>query len=448
MATADPLVSTASRRPGPRRLRLAGVAFAILAALFMLWRGPARSAAPGGSSDFSLIWMSTRAWWEGESPYTVEATDRVWADHAGMSGEPAPNERIPALLVYPPTTFPVLAPWCLADWPASRTLWAGAGVVLLFATVVLLLGLAGLAPGHASWWFAAGGMLLLAPVHATISVGQPIALVMFLIVLAQAFRRLDRALAAGIALGLAAAVKPQIGLPFLIYEGGRGRWRTFIMGVLTLGLAAGVGVWVLRSNGIDWLPAWRDNLRVFSTSDNGSSGLANPIRYQLVNLHVWIHAFLADTRTVGMIVWGVVLGLCGAYLAFDRLRPESRSELVSLSMVGAASLMIVYHRSYDAMVLLFPAALLAQRLVSGRRGVIEIALAACLGVFLVPGPTILDWLADKGKIPASIVQSPLWNGLLIPHAAITILVLAVVLVFLRRRAPHEAGSGSVSGLAP
>jgi hypothetical protein len=220
------------------------------------------------------------------------------------------------------------------------------------------------------------------------------------------------------------------------------------MGVLTLGLAAGVGVWVLRSNGIDWLPAWRDNLRVFSTSDNGSSGLANPIRYQLVNLHVWIHAFLADTRTVGMIVWGVVLGLCGAYLAFDRLRPESRSELLSLSMVGAASLMIIYHRSYDAMVLLFPMALLAQRLAAGRRGLAEVALAACLAVFFVPGPTALDWLADQGRIPASIVQSPLWNGLLIPHAAITILILAVALVAMRRRVARESAPGSTSAIDP
>lgn len=441
MTTSAEPENTAPRQPTPRCLWYAGVAFAVLAAVFMLWRGPVRSAAPGGSSDFSLIWMSTRSWWVGESPYTVEATDRVWAAHGGMAGEAAPNERIPALLVYPPTTFPVLAAWCLADWPTARTLWATTGVVLLIASVVLLLGLAGLSPRRASWWFAAGGMLLLFPGQTGISVGQPIALVVFLIVWAQALRRVDRSLASGIALGLAAAVKPQIGLPFLVYEAGRGRWRTFIMGLVTLGMIACIGVWVLRSSGVDWLPQWRDNLRTLATSDNGSSGLANPIRYQLINLHLWLHGFLADPRTVGVLVWGVVLGLCGAYLAFDRFRPENRSELLSLSMVGATSLMIVYHRSYDALVLLFPAALLAQRVASGRRDLAEIALGLCLAVFLVPGPTALDWLADKGKIPAAIVQSPLWNGLLIPHTAITILALTVVLVAMRRRLAYEANSG-------
>jgi hypothetical protein len=358
-----------------------------------------------------------------------------------MAGEAAPNERIPALLVYPPTTFPVLTPWCLADWTTARTLWAATGVVLLLASIVLVLGLAGLSPARASWWFATGGMLLLSPGHAAISVGQPLALVVFLIVWGQTLRRVDRTLAAGIALGLASAVKPQIGLPFLVYEAGRGRWRTFVTGMFTLGVAAGVGVWVLRSSGVDWLPAWRENLRVFSTSDNGSSGLANPIRYQLINLHLWLHAFIGDPRTVGVIVWGVVVGLCGAYLAFDRFKPESRSELLSLSMVGAASLMAVYHRSYDALVLLFPVALLAQRVAAGRRGAPEIALGLCLAVFLVPGATSLDWLARTGRIPASIVQIPLWNGLLIPHAAITILVLGVVLVALRRQAARDAASG-------
>lgn len=408
------------------------------AMLFAFVRGPVRSMAPGGSSDFSLIWLSTRAWLVGESPYSVEATDRVWVKHSGET-KPPENERIAAILVYPPSTFAVLAPWCWMEWHPSKVLWAATGYVLLVGSVVLLLGLVGLSPGGSAWWFAGAAMLAMFPGHTGISVGQPVALVLFLIVWAQAMRVLGRWNASGVALGLASAIKPQIGLLFLAYEVGRGRWRTVIAGVLTLAGLAAVGVLVLRLYGIDWLPAWRENMRAFVLTDNADPSLANPLRYHLVNLHVWLHAFMADVRVVNWMVWGAVGLLCAVFLAFDRFRAESRSEMLSLSMVACASLMLVYHRGYDAVVLLIPAAMFAAKWARGRFGWRDAVAAACLAIYLAPGATTLVELAKRGVIPGWVAEGWWWNGLLIPHAAIAVLVLSVLLVFERR---DEARVGS------
>lgn len=411
------------------------------ALLFAFVRGPVRSMAPGGSSDFSLIWLSTRAWLVGESPYSVEATDRVWAKHSGET-KPPENERIAAILVYPPSTFAVLAPWCWMDWHPSKVIWAATGYLLLVGSVVVLLGLAGLSPGGLAWWFAGAAMLAMFPGHTGISVGQPVALVMFLIVWAQAMRVLGRWNASGVAIGLASAIKPQIGLLFLAYEAGRGRWRTVIAGVLTLAAAAAVGVLVLRLYGIDWLPAWRDNMRAFVLTDNADPSLANPLRYHLVNLHVWLHAFLADPTMVNRMVWGVTVSLCLGFLAFDRFRAESRSEMVSLSMVACVSLMLVYHRGYDAVVLLIPAAMFAARWSRRRFGWRDLLAAACLAVYLVPGATTLVEFAKWGTIPAWVVEGWWWNGILIPHAAIAVLMLSVLLVLERRDAARSASASA------
>lgn len=436
----EPLRTDAQPSPPNPAWRTFGVVLTVLALGFMLWRGPMRALAPGGSSDFSLIWQSTRAWAEGQSPYTVESTAKVWREHAGApAGEEPPSERNAALLVYPPTTFVVMAPWCLTDWTRSAVLWAAANTVLLMASVVLTLGLAGLTPRRAAWWFGAAGMLLLAPGHTAISVGQVSVLVYFLIVLAQAMRLAGRENACGGLLGLACAIKPQVALLFLAYEVGRRRWRVGIAGAVTVAAVGALGVWWLSRAGIDWVGPWRANLAAFAGSDNANPTAANPLRYHLINLHYLLHGFIGDVGTVKLLVYAVCGGLAAGYFVADLKKPEGRGELTSASFVAVIAMLVVYHRMYDAVVLLLPAAWLVRELAAGRRGVLQAGAGLGLAAFLAPGASLLNSLAVSGRLPRAVAEAGWFQAVVMPHAPLALLVLAGVLAAARARDPREPG---------
>jgi uncharacterized membrane protein len=69
-------------------------------------------------------------------------------------------------------------------------------------------------------------VLALAPLHTSMAIGQSAIVATGLIIAAILLDRSGRPLAAGIAYGLATAVKVQLGLPFLGYQLLRRRWTT------------------------------------------------------------------------------------------------------------------------------------------------------------------------------------------------------------------------------
>src|SRR6185295_17544631 len=116
---------------------------------------------------------------------------------------------------------------------------------------------------------------------------------------------------------------------------------------------------------------------------------------QLVNLHYPLHSF-TDNR--GLVRWEVcaivgALGLAfiGADLAARKRRadPADRlADLACLSMAGVVSLIAVYHRCYDAVVLIWPLALGIRVLADEGRRAAAVALLALIALFLAPGASI------------------------------------------------------------
>lgn len=438
--------------------RALALALFCAAFVFMIYRGPVRALGPGGSSDFSLIWQSTRAFSTGLSPYEVPSIEHVWNSHS-FSAAPPPSERNAALLVYPPSTFVLMTPWCSSDWATGRLGWMLTGTLLLLATIGGCLRLAGLSWHTPRYWLAAAAALALAPGHTCISVGQPSLLVMFLIVVAQVLR--DRppgrhpvpkggGIVAGIALGLACALKPQIGLIFLAYEVGRLRWRTAITGAIVAGVVLAIGIWKLHASGIDWLPQWRANLAAFAASDNADPTSANPLRYHLINLHYWLHTFTDNRGLVKWLVYALVAALCGAYFLADRralggtapggtalpsgapwTKPQNPADLLTLSFLAAISMLIVYHRLYDAVVLLFPLVWLFAEPRRPRRMVWAAVMGLCLLAFYVPGASLMNSLVVSGKIPPGIANSIVFTSIAMPHAVIALVGLAICAIAMR-----------------
>jgi hypothetical protein len=423
------------------------------------YRGPVR-AIRGGSYDFTLIYGSARAWLSEGRPYEKQAVQRAWESGGGPGERDPMHARGEATLVYPPVTFPLLMPFAALPWRAASTAWAACGTAMYLTSVWLIGAMTFRSPavqrGHAAapdrrarnaelaFW---AGAVWLGPGMTSIGLGQTAAAVLFLVAAGYAAARGEPGAGRGTLLGAAAALKPQLGALFAAYEAGRLRLRAVAAAAVLVAVLAAIGIGRMEQKGVAWWGQWRDNLAAFTTLDDANPTRGNPIRFQLINLAYPLHTLTDSRAAVLAIVYGLVGGLCLAYFVIDlrrgRARGEEEGELLSLSMVGAVTLMVAYHRYYDAVLLLFPLALAVRGVMRPARRPGRPArwmYGAVLGlvlVYLVPGSVVLVRAAERGLIPAGLSRSPAWEAIILPHAAWALPALAVMLVWMRARTGPE-----------
>jgi hypothetical protein len=148
----------------------------------------------------------------------------------------------------------------------------------------------------------------------------------------------------------------------------------------------------------------------------------------MVNIQTLLYVIIHNPRIVDSISLGIVLGgamwlvLLMAYTP----RPERSLPLLSLAMV--LSVLPVYHRLYDALPLALLMIWAMRRLRTPLRGYAIITLII-LCEFLIP-IDFVPTLARRMHLPASLTQSLWWQGVLVPHHAWGMLLLAGWLFYM------------------
>ena len=337
-------------------------------------------------------------------------------------------------------------------WPAGRAVWVGLSV----------LSLAGVALWGAAWLRKARGdarmetadrpvdpeatggthplegvappkrwvpLLLLAawlsagPVATTLEFGQLGLVVLALVLFAvgkpgAGIGSRPPAWAAGAALALAGCVKPQLAGVFALGFVALGRWRE-LGWMLGVGLAvAAVAVLRLEAAGGDWLDGLLGNLRRFAGTGFADPSPANRVAWQMVNLEPLWRRFFAGGAGVGVAAV-LIAGVAGVAWRACRRRSDADAgfALWVMSVAAVVTLLIAYHRAYDAVLLAVPAVWAvwaaagaarapAHRPAAGpARG--RVLLAAAAGAAQPPrvprGPAPLERLAvlvgDAGDVP-------------------------------------------------
>ncbi len=362
-----------------------GIALAAAAAWFAFrgpWRGLERA------TDFAVVFAGAKVWAAGGNPYDPATLNAAWADAGG------PTSFLPGgrTAVYPPSAFVAVAPWAGFSWLHAKILWLGLGVASYLGMAALALRSLN---GPARGWLLAG-ILAFAPAHTAISLGQP-SLPAFGLMAAAAAPAVWR-WPSGLALGLACALKPQLGGVFVLYALCRRRWAC----VLTAGTVAtallAIGAVRLELAGVPWRHDLARNLAVLAEHEGGV-GVGNKLRHDLIHLAVPLHALGLPERSAGIL--GAALA-GGMFLwAFAR-RPHDSAradgDLAALALLAALLPLPVYHRIYDATPLIFAAAWA----VAERRW----ALLLLLAPLLAPGAA---WLEQHAPAAAYSLGWRFWS---------------------------------------
>jgi hypothetical protein len=283
-------------------------------------------------------------------------------------------------------------------------------------------------------------VLALAPFHTGIGRANPGVFSVTLAGLAVWASLRQRPRLAGLLLAISVCLKPPLGCALLLYYLLVRRDKR--LGAYCLGATAFVSLVAVGWLGVHGNHWWTDlsaNLRWLDVS--GTSGdftSANPIRFTMINLQVLLFAIFPSARAANVTAYALSGVLAAAFLFLTRNRYATR-ELLEASTVAVLSLLPIYHRSYEAAVLVLPLAWAIAQLHSEFAPSARISLAL-MAVFLVPGGALLQRLSSEGIIPLAISSKFWWDPVVMAHETWALLGLLLALLYARARAPRGSAA--------
>ncbi len=410
----------------------------LLAGAEFLWRGPVRFAKNGDFNDFISPYIQSNAWMEGADPYSPANLVRLWPSGAERfdflardlaKGTLVLDRGIPT--AYPLTAFVLIMPVAVLPWRIAHLVWLVITLLAYVVTVMSVRSIANLPWGAPRTYLFIAVALALAPFHTGLATGSLVIVAVATSVAAMWAAEHQNAVLAGLLLALAVGLKPQIGLPFLAYCLLRRRWR--IATIASAGVAAVFTLAVVRLtvSGTPWVQNYLyDNRILFASGSLGDFSEHGPLRFGLINLQVVTYAFLGDRDPANIAAFAVagIMGLAWLYLILRR--SHQSNALLHLSTIAVLSLLPVYHRLYDASLLILPLAWSLTAL-SGRTAPLAKGSLLLIAVFLVPGGSALEQLQRTGHF-AAVQHFWLWNAFVMPHEVWALFLLGVVLIVAMR----------------
>jgi hypothetical protein len=404
--------------------RALGWILLLLAFLFFLYRGPIRGMRTDGYNDFAGSYTITHVWIHGLDAYSPKAFVEQWV----KDGRPqwkfvlnaAQSSSLGGSGTGLPSSLPFIAPFTLLPAIVSDRVW----IWFTAATVAIMLLL--LFRSRSLPYLALA--LALANLHTGIKGGNCSTLVIACLGLSYLWRH-EHSIISGVLLGIAGCFKPHLagaGLLFFIFER---TWTPVIVSVVT-GLLS-VAIFAVRLAftpvGGSWLPLFiTRSIAIGFPGGADDFSLANPARYQLVNLQVILGTVLSNRAMVNAIAIGTVAVLVMLW-GYWMLRREV-SPILGFAAINVILLLPSYHRINDAGVIVFAIAAAATL----RYGW---AVALALTPFIAPIPSAILYLVDTGRLPNSLPHNTAFILLVLCHEAWIVLGVALFLLVMLSRSP-------------
>jgi len=232
------------------------VGLVAMSCLYSLNRGPYRAWDGIDGRDLNVFYTASQAWFYGSNPYDSQ---NLYELFVGAGGNVAPGAS-----VNPPTTFVLLAPWAVLPWPMAVVVSIFLNVLLAAASVATVMSLAHLRVSEPRGLLFLAFAFALASFHTSIAWGQLTIAATALVVASLWGTVHDRPILSGVSIALAIALKPQMGLIFLLLLLARRQSKAVFAAVAALGIIATVAAARLAIAAVDWLPTLASNLAQFT----------------------------------------------------------------------------------------------------------------------------------------------------------------------------------------
>jgi hypothetical protein len=313
---------TAGPAPGPadaQKARRDGLMLLTLGALVFVLLGAALfNAAPSPSADFRALYYPARCLLQECDLYRAADVLPIYqADSAHFPGDNWKSREIATRNVYPPTAFPFMMPFAFLRWGPAHLLWlclTVAGILLVsFLTWQMTPDVAPILAGALVALFLINSELLVISSNAA-------GIVVSLCVIAVCCFLRDRYIALGVVcLAVSLTIKPQeTGLVWLYFLLAGGVQRKRALETLLVAVAVGLPalLWVSHVSP-HWLHEWSDNLAVFSAhggindpgpASSGGHGLA-----MVISLQSMLSLFRDDPRFYNLGSWVICMPLLPVY---------------------------------------------------------------------------------------------------------------------------------------
>ncbi|HEY7086557.1 MAG TPA: glycosyltransferase family 87 protein [Tepidisphaeraceae bacterium] len=411
--------------------RFLGIAFLIAALAQLGVRGMQRVRHDIPLWDFVSVYSASRTWIHGEDPYDLTNVIATWH----TSGMWSDRDVSYFATVYPPTSLVIIAPFAVLPAGPAMIIWLILTIVLLGLMFAALADMAGLTWRDGRILLLVGAALAAAPLQFGILAGQLSLPAISACIIAFWLVSRHHDGSAGVLLGLALALKPQIAAPFVVYYL---LVRHFKVAGFAALVGGGIGVLsllLMHTSHVDWVAGMRHSIAL--TEQLGAVndyGWTNRFRDEMVDLRLPLISILHDANALRLAV-GVIVAALLAWYFWLILRTGERSELLALAGLSAIALLATYHRVYDV-TLLTTAFAWALAELDGQWRRYALLLLIPMIVFLVPFDIVLT--AGR-RMPhlVSMSKTGWWQSLIAPLYALglfaTALGLLLTMSLMRRR---------------
>ena len=416
----------------------------VLAAAEFVVRGPVRFLLePSNWNDLSQNYVASKLWLKGQSPSNPRNFIALWKQETGSHLD-LTDVRI--RLAPPLGGLVVLAPIAAFPWKLAKVVWLTV-LLIAFAATVWALAMAGdFRKDEFRALAFVTGCLALAPFHTGIANGNTTILVIGFCAVAVWVAQNHRDVAAGVLFGVACSLKPQLGAFLVLYYLVRRRWQLFGTALASTAALNIVAVLYLQFRGASWIQDYLQNAKGFVTANTiDDFSTANPSRFTLINLQVPFYSITGHASSANLLAFAVGGLLLCVWLYLIVRANDDGSDLLSLGAVSTLALLPVYHRFYDAALLVVPLCWCMTH-INGRLGRTEKVALLLMSPFLVPGAAFLQQLSIRSHVPEAVAHSWWWNCIAMPHETWMLLLLSFVLLygvkakaFSRRYASHING---------
>lgn len=431
---------------------LVGVLLLASATEFFL-RGPVRMLRQGMTwNDFLSPYIQAKAWTHGNDPYSPQSllafwpADNqrpTWVDTEAMAGTLERRRGMPS--PYPLPSLAILSVFTVLPWYTALTFWTvlSTAAVLLAALALVSACDCDLTAPRSQIFVAA--TLALAPLHTGLATANPAILAVSLAVLSFWAALRKRRNLAGLLLAIAVCLKPTVAGGLLAYHLVRRRWR--IAGITSLVVALVTSIAALRMAwvGVHWWISYAENARrMFASGSIDDFAQSDRLRFDMIHVQIVLGNFLSNAVVVNAISRLFALGLfvVWCWRCFQR---QTQTGILESSAVLVLSMVAVYHRFYDAALLVWP---LAWSILLVRKTWVTVLTIVVMAPFFVPGQAILAEWTRSGEISTAVTKTWWWNDLILPHQVWLLIILNVLLLKWMKGNVLESETAGVPRNAP